>query len=61
MVDAEEIALNALGDQIQAILENSSYDALAFVLIGSNGGVEYRSQLDEATLREALKIIAEEF
>lgn len=55
------VALRALGDQIQAIVERATVPIAGIVVIAQNGAVEVRSSIDSETMKEVLAEIAENF
>lgn len=55
------IALRALGDQIQAIVQSANVPIAGIVVIAQNGAVEVRSSIDSETMKEVLAEIAKNF
>jgi hypothetical protein len=60
-----EMGMLALGDQVQTIVSNSSLPVLAFVIVTTEGEIEYRSLASRedlvGILRSAADALAQDF
>lgn len=59
--DHDNVAMLALADMVQTLLQNSTYQVVGFVLFAADGTAEVRSTLDYDSLKDVLIELAEEF